>query len=74
MISKIICVGDRIKPQAGVAAIAALKPFLANPPSAHLKGLLQAYSLNSFSDPRVSTSQWPALSHREGGDKLRNDW
>lgn len=71
---KIICVGDRIKPQAGAAAmIAALKPFLANPPSAHLKGLLQGIFINSFSDPRVSTSQWPALSHREGGDKLRND-
>ena len=69
---KMICVGDRIKPQAGAAAlIAGLKPFMDNAPSAHLKGLLQNIFINSFSDPRVSTSQWPELSQRDGGGQLR---
>ena len=71
---KIICVGEKIKPQAGAAAmIAALKPFLENSPSAHLKGLLQGIFINSFSDPRVSPSEWPAISQRDGGDGLRID-
>ena len=69
---RMICVGDRIKPQAGAAAlIAGLKPFMDNAPSAHLKGLLQNIFINSFSDPRISTSQWPELLERDGGGQLR---
>ena len=71
---KIICVGETIKQQAGAAAmIAALKPFISSPPSAHLKGVLQGIFITSFSDPRVSTSQWPALSQQDGGDRLRDE-
>ena len=69
---KIICPDGTIKPQAGVAAmIASLRPFLENAPSPHLKGLLQDIFIKSFSDPRVSTSQWPEIPLNLGGNSLR---
>ena len=69
---KIVCVGDKIKPQAGAASmIALLKPFIKSSPSAHLKGILQRVFIGSFHDPRVSSRRWPEIPAYLGGADLR---
>jgi hypothetical protein len=55
------------------AMIGLLSPFFDKPPPPSLKDQLQTLFTGSFSDPRISSSDWPEIPLQYGGQNFRTE-
>ena len=66
---EIVCEGKKIRAVAKTAAmVGLLSPFFDQRPSVWVKDKLQPIFTESFSDPRISTSEWPEITDYSEGD------
>ncbi len=63
----------KVKSKYRVASmIGLLKPFIEKSPSSEQKNKLQELLINTFSDPRIRSANWPKIEERYGGKELRD--